>query len=128
MSKKPCFTVLLDTEHGKLVETILQSEWERVYKIYQSLLRQFHWKKTLLGIHKIIRLFVNTLTVDDKHYLLKSDNLTETIQRQLYRRQKSFAEFFFPFQKSILSFKHSPKKDDPHSWCISGNPRSVKYG
>ena len=21
-----------------------------------------------------------------------------------------------------------PKKDDPHSWCISGNPDSEKYG
>ena len=37
MSKKPCFRGLLDTEHGKYVETMLHSEWERVYKIYQSL-------------------------------------------------------------------------------------------
>ena len=66
-------------------------------------------------IHKILRLFVNTLTVDDKHYLLNRDNLTQPIQMQLSQKQKTFSEFFFAFLKSILNFKHLPKKDDPHS-------------
>ena len=47
---------------------------------------------------------------------------------QLSQKQKNFSEFFFAFLKSILNFKHLPKKDDPHSWCISGNPGSEKYG
>ena len=46
-------------------------------------------------IHKILTLFLNTLTVDEKHYLLNRDNLTQPIQMQLYKKQKSFAEFFF---------------------------------
>ena len=66
-------------------------------------------------IHKILRLFVNTLTVDEKHYLLTRDNLTQTIQIQLSQKQKTFFEFFFAFLKSILNFKHLPKKDDPRS-------------
>ena len=66
-------------------------------------------------IHKTLRLFVNTLTLDDKHYLLKRDNLTQPIQIQLSQKQKIFSEFFFAFLKSILNFKHLPKKDDPHS-------------
>ena len=67
-------------------------------------------------IHKILRLFVNTLTVDDKHYLLNRDNLTQPIQMQLSHKQKNFfAFFFFAFLKSILKFKLSPKKIDPHS-------------
>ena len=73
------------------------------------------WKKSLLLIHKILRLFVNPLTADDKHYLLNRDNLTEPIQMQLSQKQKTFSEFFFAFLKSILNFKHLPKKDDPHS-------------
>ena len=63
-------------------------------------------------IHKILRLFVNTLTVDEKHYLVNRDNLTQTIQTQLSQKQKKFSEFLFPFSKSILNFKHLPKKDD----------------
>ena len=113
MSKKPCFRWLLDTLHGKLVDTMLQSEWERVYKIYQSLWRKFHWKKPVLGIYKIIRLFVNTLTVDDKHYLLNSDNLTQPIQMQLYRRPKSFAEFYFCILKIYIKFETFAKKGWP---------------
>ena len=66
-------------------------------------------------IHKILRLFVNTLTVNDKHYLLNRDNLTQTIQIQLSQKQKTFFEFFFAFLKYILNFKHLPKKDGPRS-------------
>ena len=57
----------------------------------------------------------NTWTVNDKHYLLNRDNLTEPIQMQLSEKQKKFSQFSFPFLKSILSFKHFPKKDDPRS-------------
>ena len=31
-------------------------------------------KKDLLVIHKFLRLFVNTLPADDKHYMLNRDN------------------------------------------------------
>ena len=65
-------------------------------------------------IRKILRLFVNTLTVNDKHYLLNRDNLGQPIQKQLSQKQETFSEFFFAFLKSILSFKHLPKKDDTH--------------
>ena len=79
-------------------------------------------------IHKILRLFFNTLTVKDKHYMLNRDNLTQPIQIQLSQREKTFCEFFFTFLKSILHFKHLQKKGDPHSLCISGNIGSEKYG
>ena len=74
-----------------------------------------HWKKSVLVIHKILRPFVNTFTVDEKHYLLTRDNLTQTIQIELSQKQKNFFEFFHAFLKSILNFKHLPKKDDPRS-------------
>ena len=66
-------------------------------------------------IHKILGVFVNKLTVNDKHYLLNRDTLTQPIQIQLSQKQKIFSEFFFAFLKSILNFKHLPKNDDPHS-------------
>ena len=77
-----------------------------------------HWKKSLLVIHKILRLFVNTLTVDDMHHLLNRDNLTEPIQMQLSEKQKTFSGISFAFLNSLLNFKHLPKKDDPHSSSI----------
>ena len=81
-------------------------------------------KNSLLVIHKIVRLFVNTLAVDENHYLLIRDNLTETIQIQLSQKKKAFFQFFLRFLKSILNFKHFPTKDDPRTRCISGNTGS----
>ena len=66
-------------------------------------------------------MFVNTLTVDEKHYLLNRDNLKQTIQIQLFQKEETFSAFFFffflffAFLKSILNFKHLPTRDDPHS-------------
>ena len=61
-------------------------------------------------IQKILRLFVNTLSADDKHYLLNKDNLTQEIQMQVSQKQKKFSEFIFAFIKSILNFKNFPQK------------------
>ena len=66
-------------------------------------------------IHKTPGLLVNTLTLDDKHYLLNRDNLTEPFQIQLSVKQKMSAEFFLAFFKSKSNFKHLLKKHDPHS-------------
>ena len=63
---------------------------------------------------KILRLFDNTLTVDESHYLLTRDNLTQNIQTQICQKQKTFYQFFVAFLKSILNFQHFPKEDDPH--------------
>ena len=66
-------------------------------------------------IHKLLRVFFNILTVDDKHYLLKRDKLTQPIQAQLSQNLKGFSELFlFSFLKFILNFKNLPKKDEPH--------------
>ena len=49
-------------------------------------------------IHNILKLFVNTLTVNDKHYLLNRDNLTQEIQMQLSEKRKNFLNFLLHFQ------------------------------
>ena len=73
----------------------------------------------MLVLCKILRLFVNTLTADDKYSLLNRDNLTQAIQTLLSQKQKAFSQFFSSFLKSTLNFEHFQKKDDPHSRCIS---------
>ena len=40
-------------------------------------------EKSLLVIQKILRLLVNTLTADDKHYMPNRNNLAQPIQIQL---------------------------------------------
>ena len=72
----------------------------------------------MLVLCKILRLFFNTLTADDKYSLLNTDNLTQSIQTLLSQKQKTFSQFFSSFLKSTLNFEHFQKKDDPHSRCI----------
>ena len=72
-------------------------------------------KKFMLVICKISRLFPKTLSPDGKYSLLNRDNLTQPIQMQLSRKQKTFSDFFSAFLKSSLNFEHFQKKDDSHS-------------
>ena len=73
----------------------------------------------MLVLCKILKLFVNTLTDDDKYSLLYRDNLMQPIQILLSHKQKTFSQFLSAFLKSTLNFEHSGIKDDPHSRCIS---------
>ena len=73
----------------------------------------------MLVLCKILRMFFNTLTDDDKYSLLYRDNLMQPIQILLSHKKKTFYEFFSAFLKSTLNFEHSGQKDEPHSRCIS---------
>ena len=73
----------------------------------------------MLVLCKILRLFLNTFTQDDKYSFLYRHNLMQPIQILLSQKQKTFPEFFCAFCKSTLNFEHSQTKDDPHSRCIS---------
>ena len=64
----------------------------------------------MLVLCNILRLFVNTLTDDDKYCLLYRDNLTENIQILLSEKEKTFFQIFSPFLKSKLNFEHFQKK------------------
>ena len=64
----------------------------------------------MLVLCKILGLFVNTLSEDDKYCLLYKDNLLQPIQILLSQKQKTFSQFFSAFLKSTLNFEHFQKK------------------
>ena len=71
---------------------------------------------SMLVLCKILRLFVNTLTPDDKYSLLNRDNLMQPIQMLLSKKQNTLYEFLYPFLKCTLNFEpFQKKKDYPHS-------------
>ena len=72
-------------------------------------------KKSVLVRHKALKLFINTLSADDKYSLLKRDNLTQPIRTQLSQKQKPFYELLLAFSKSSLNLEHFQKRVDPHS-------------
>ena len=64
----------------------------------------------MLVLCKLLRLFVKTLTDDEKYCLLYRDNLRQPIQILLSQKLKTFSEFFPAFLKSTLNFENFRKK------------------
>ena len=66
-------------------------------------------EKSLLVTCKVLRLLVNTLTADDKYFLLSRDNSMEAVQMHLSEKQKTFSEFSCAFLKFTSNFEHFQK-------------------
>ena len=128
MPKKSSLEGSFGKQHGKRAQTLLKFAWQNLYHIYWSLWRHLTFKKFLLVIRKISRLFPNTLNSDGKYSLLNRDNLKQPIQVQLSRIQQTFSQFCCEFLESNLNFEHFQKNDDSHSWGISKITESEKQG
>ena len=126
MSEKSCFRGPFHKQHGKQAQTLLQCGWRHFCHIYWSMLKQFSWRKSILVLCKIFRLFVNKLTPDDKYCLLRRDKVKQPIQILLSQKQTTFLKFFSSFPKSTLNFQYFREKDKTDSRCISEITNSVK--
>ena len=110
ISVKFRFRGLFHNKHGKRAKRLLKSAQRYLCHICLSLCTSPSWKKSMLGLCKILRLFINTLTDKDKYCLLYRDNLTQPIQILLSHKQKTFSQFFAEFLKSKLNFEYFQKK------------------
>ena len=68
------------------------------------------WKKTVLIISEILRLFVNTLTADDKYSRRNMRNFSQQVQTSLSQKEKTFPRFFLAFLKCQWNLEHFEKK------------------
>ena len=59
------------------------------------MLSELGWKKSVLMIRKVLKLFVNALTARDKYSLRNRDNITQPIQIQLSQKQEALSQFVF---------------------------------
>ena len=81
---------------------------------------EFKFKKSLWVICKILGLFVNPLSVDNKYSVLKRGNVLQHFQMQLSQKPKIFSLFFFLRFLNLDSILNifKMKKDDPPCSCI----------
>ena len=110
--KKTSFRTSFNSKHAKVPETLLESLQQHFDYICSILGKKLNLKKSLLVVFEILRLFVNTLTPDDKFFLRKVK-----ICRNQFKCNylKTFSKFFASFLKFIFNFKYFEIKDDPHS-------------
>ena len=71
-----------------------------------------------LVISEILRLFVNTLTADNKYSHRNMQNLSQ-VQTPLSQKEKLFSKFFVVFLNYVLNVEHFEKKDEYPSLIIS---------
>ena len=67
----------------------------------------------------MLRLFVNTLTSDQKYSRCNMHNFAQQVQTHLYKREKTFSGFFIAFLKGASNLGHFGKKDEYPSLIIS---------
>ena len=97
------FRGLFDKEDGKGDQRMLKYEGHQLYHIYSSLWRQLSWKNYLFVIFKILRMFVNIMTADDKCFLLNRDNLRQPVYIQVSGKEKTISQSFSLLLKSRLN-------------------------
>ena len=68
---------------------------------------------------EILRLFVNTLTADNKYSRCNVHNSVQQVQTPLSQKQKTFFRFFITFLKCAWNLEHFEKKDEYPSLIIS---------
>ena len=76
-------------------------------------------KKFVLVWLEILRLFVKTLTADDKHSGSNMQKLPKQFQTPLSQKQKTFSGFFIAFLKCAWNLEHFLKKDEYPSLIFS---------
>ena len=77
---------------------------------------------------EILRLFVNTLTADNKYSRCNVHNFAQKGQTPLSQKQKTFCGFFIGFLKCAWKLEHFEKKDEYPSLIISEIMESERYG
>ena len=67
---------------------------------------------------EILRLFVNTLTADNKYSGCNVHNFAQQVQTPLSQKQKSLSWFFIELVKCAWNLEHFEKKDEYPSLII----------
>ena len=77
------------------------------------------WKKPALVWSEILRLFVSTVTEDDRYIRCNMQNFPQQLQTPISQKQKFFSGFFIAYLECASNLEHFEKKDDYPSLVIS---------
>ena len=100
-------------------QTLLKSAPHHYYPIFWFILDILSWKKSALVLSDILRLFVNTLTADNKYSSCNVHNFSEQVQTPLSKKWKTFSAFFISFLKYEWNLEHFETKNEYCSLIIS---------
>ena len=93
-------------------ETLVKSARQHYFPIFPRIRDKLSWKKSALVRFEIFRLFVYTLTPDDKYSRRNMQIFWQQLQTILSQEEKTFRGFFIAFPKCAWNLEHSEKKEE----------------
>ena len=83
LSWQHSFRTSFHSEHVNGCQTLVKSTWKQFYHLFSSLWSEMIRKISPLLKSEILRVFVNTLTADDKDHVQDCEDLQLLVQMQL---------------------------------------------
>ena len=118
-SRKSCFRTPFCNQRVNGFQTQLKVATNHYYPFFPWISGKLSWKKTVLLWLKILRLFVNTLTADDKYSCRNTQNFLQQLQTLLSEKRKTFSGFFIVFLKCTWNLEHFGTNDECPRLIIS---------
>ena len=118
-SRRSCLWTRFGNQRVKGFQTPLKVARHHYYSFFPRISGKLNWKNTVLLWLKILGLFVNTLTADDKYSCRNMKNFLQQLQTLLSQKQKTLSRFFIAFQKSALNLQYFEEKDECPTLIIS---------
>ena len=117
--RRSCFTTPFGNQRVNGFQTPLKVPRHHNYPLFPQIPCELNWKKNPLLWSKILRLFANTLTADDKYSCRNMQNFLQQLRTLLSEKRKTFSGFFITFLKCGWNLQHFEKKDECPSLIIS---------
>ena len=118
-SRKSCFRTPFGNQRINWFQTPLKVATRHYYHFCPWISGKLSWKKTALLWLIILRLFVNTLTADDKYSCRKMQNFLQQLQTLLSQKRTTLSGLFTAFLKCSWNSEHFGKKDECPRLIIS---------
>ena len=119
-SGRSCFTTPFDNQRVNGFQTPLKVARHHLYPLFPWISGKLSWKETALLWSKILRLFANTFTADNKYSCRYIQNFLQQRQTPISEKRKSFSGLFIAFLKCAWNLEHFQKKDECPRLIISG--------
>ena len=114
-----CFSTPFGNQRVNGFETLLKLERHYYFPIFRWIRDKLSGKKFALVITEIFRLFVNTLTSDDKYSRRNMQIFWKHFQTPLSQKGKTIWQLPFAFLKCAANLEHSQKKEEDPSLIIT---------
>ena len=105
--------------HVNGLETLLKLARHHYFPTFPRTREKLSWKMSALITSQIFRLFVNTLTPDDKYSRRYMQIFWKQLQTTWSQKGKTLCGFFNAFLKCAWNLEHSEKKEEYPSLIIT---------